>query len=74
MDSKYEMIVHTFMEADANAKAVEEEHFMILAALVKLQEDENPAPKRGGSRYGKNKSKATHGGSCDSLHRLSTKS
>jgi hypothetical protein len=30
MDSKYEMIVHTFMEADANAKAVEEEHFMPL--------------------------------------------
>jgi hypothetical protein len=70
MDSKYEMIVHIFMEDDTNANAIGELHFMILAALVKLQEDENPAPKRGGSRCGKNKSKPMHGGSCDALHRL----
>jgi hypothetical protein len=44
MDTSDEMMMHLFIKEEANTFADEVERFMILAALLKLQEHKNAAP------------------------------
>jgi hypothetical protein len=59
MDSDDEMMLNQFMEEEANAATVEEEHLMILACLLQLRTDElkNTAYKCGGLKFGRKKTK-----------------
>jgi hypothetical protein len=46
MDRDNEMMMHAFMEKEANATADEDEHFAILACLIQMQANDlnNAAP------------------------------
>jgi acyl carrier protein len=50
MDSNDNMMLHQLLEEEANAAIDEEEHFTVLACLLRLQADglENTAPGHGG--------------------------
>jgi hypothetical protein len=57
MDIDDEMMVHMLMEEEANV-AAEYEHFMILAGLLQLVEDEKARPKHRGLKCKRKNSKA----------------
>jgi hypothetical protein len=59
MDRDSEMMMHAFMEKEANATADEDEHFAILACLLQFQalNLNNVAPICGGSRLQRRKNK-----------------
>jgi hypothetical protein len=62
MDSDNEMIVHQFMEEEADATADKEEHMAVLLGMLQLQVEEDTfAPIRGGSSTGQRKSKPRQG-------------
>jgi hypothetical protein len=51
------LVTFEFMDEEANANTDDEENFMILTALLKLQEEENITLKHGGSKCVRNKLK-----------------
>ena len=59
MDNDDEMAMHLIMQEEDDIDAEEEESIAILACLAKMQieEDTNANPKRGGSKFGRKKSK-----------------
>ena len=59
MDSDDEMMAAMLLEEEDAIAAEEDENIAILSCLLRLQADEeaNAAPKRGGSSFGRKKSK-----------------
>ena len=59
MDSDDEMMAAMLLEEEDAIDAEEDENIAILSCLLRLQADEeaNAAPKRGGSSFGRKKSK-----------------
>ena len=62
MDNDDELMASLLMEEEADIEAEEEENMTILACLLQLQAEEaaNAAPKRGGSKPGRRKTKPRH--------------
>jgi hypothetical protein len=52
MNSNGEIMNQALVDDDAKAATYDEEHFNIIARLLKLQAELNVTPKHGGSKFG----------------------
>jgi hypothetical protein len=72
MDSDDKMTIHHFMEEETNVAVNEDEQLTILVCHLQLQAGElnNVAPGRGGSNFGRRKSKGRRGWRVMAICRL----